>query len=184
MKISKNFALFFRCCVKICVIFYVIFHFRPKLLTENGNLVLESANNRNITFRLKGSGSLNINNFNVRRLFEGGVNSTSSYDPSIRLNILDQRIDELRRRFMGARGVLQRLNRLESRTETISGNSNGTSVTNGRRTRTLQWRVTQLETKVDDILANLNANNCSSNPCKNGGKCANLYGAYECKYDQ
>lgn len=142
--------------------------------------MLESANDRNITFRLKGRGSLNVNNFNVLQMFESGMNGTSAFDPSIRLNMIDLRIDEIQRRFTGARGILQRLNRVENRTTALTTNSDGAAPINGRRSRNLGWRVTQLELKVDRLIANLEADNCTSNPCNNGGKCENLLGGYEC----
>lgn len=40
---------------------------RPKLLTIDGNLIIESGLNKNITFRTSGSGAVLLNNVNLMR---------------------------------------------------------------------------------------------------------------------
>lgn len=41
--------------------------------------------------------------------------------------------------------------------------------------------VTHLEKAVDEIISNLNGNNCSSMPCQNGGTCLTLYNSFICE---
>lgn len=44
----------------------------------------------------------------------------------------------------------------------------------------LNRRVTSLEIKMTRILNLLIKNECASNPCKNGGKCQNIFNGYIC----
>ncbi|XP_031624566.1 cubilin homolog [Contarinia nasturtii] len=152
---------------------------QPKFLTENGNFVIESAVDRNISFRLKGSSYLNINDVNVMTMmkFGGGLNQSNvpNSNLALRLSWLEEHVrgilsdDNLttnRNRF-----ILQRLSLIEGR---MNSSSRGTNTTN------LNRRLRRLEEKVNRLVERLNADNCSSNPCRNGGKCMNIFNGYTC----
>lgn len=154
--------------------------FRPKFLTENGNLVIESALDKNISFRLKGSSCLNINDVNVMKL-STGTNQSMSSNSNLALRLL--RLEEQFRqsaqsqtfeydRRMTNRNIRQRLAELERKI-----GRDGSNITWTQMTR----RIRQLENKVNQLMIRLNFDNCSSNPCQNGGSCTNTFGGYICR---
>lgn len=149
-------------------------YFRPKILTESGNLIIESAVDRNVTFRLKGTNShLYINDLDVLS------NYSRSLDPSIehRLQVLESRLVPTEWSPGGLRPYSTR--RLVSRVEAIEERLNENNPTYnisafGRRLR-------RLENRFNSLVDRLNADNCTSNPCRNGGICTNTFGGYLCK---
>lgn len=163
---------------------YNLIFSRPKFLTENGNFVIESAVDRNITFRLKGSSYLNINDMNVMNIMKmGGLNQTNvpNSNLALRLSVLEEQLRQVPTseaggmpRPRGNRNILNRLAALETRMNN-AGTGTGMNMTNINR------RIRTLETKVNKILERLNSDNCSSNPCKNGGTCMNTFWGYICK---
>ena len=42
-------------------------------------------------------------------------------------------------------------------------------------------QVDQLEDELQELRALLTTNECSSNPCRNGGTCVDQYGSYFCR---
>lgn len=151
---------------------------RPKLLTENGNFVIESAVDKNISFRLKGSSYLNINDINVMRLFSSSNQSVaSSSNLALRLTVLEEQF----RHFPSldnesttsrSQNMLQRLSALERKFGNSRSNVTFTS---------MNRRIRQLESKMNKLMTRLNTNNCTSNPCQNGGTCTSTFGGYECR---
>lgn len=159
--------------------------FRPKLLTESGNFVIESAKDRNVSIRLKGNSNLNINGMDVMS-FVGQSNQSNVPISSLalRLSVLEEQI----RQFESDGGpsssssasnhnhnIWQRLGTLEHR---IMNETRATSNTTWSR---YHRRVVRLENDINQLLLRLNADNCSSNPCQNGGICFNTFGGYVCR---
>lgn len=73
------------------------------------------------------------------------------------------------------RRIMSRLEALEERVPSneplgMSGNVSAL----GRRLR-------RLETRFNRLWSMLDANNCTSNPCRNGGECTNIFAGYICK---
>lgn len=116
-----------------------------------------------------------MNNFDVLKLFQNGTDLGDSVNVGLRLNQMDVTIENLRRRFSGNRGIMQRLNRLENRTR------NGGNVALSDRMRGLVRRLTTLEERVLEVVAKLSEDNCESMPCQNGGTCMDIYDSFICK---
>lgn len=162
-----------------------MYSYRPKLLTEGGNFVIESAKDRNVSIRLKGNSYLNINGMEVMS-FVGRSNQSNVPISSLalRLSALEEQIRKLQ--FDGApsttssashhtRSIWNRLTTLEQRI------GNGTvSVSNTTLIR-FHRRIIRLESDLYQLFVRLNADNCSSNPCQNGGVCFNTFGGYVCR---
>lgn len=104
------------------------------------------------------------------------VTTVPNTNLALRLSALESEVRSSHLNARPNRNVLQRLTRLETRLNSsgLSGFRNGSLLAVNRRIR-------QLETKVNLLFARLNADNCSSNPCKNGGQCWNTFGGYMCK---
>lgn len=47
--------------------------------------------------------------------------------------------------------------------------------------RAMNRRLTNLETKVQQLMDKLVENNCKSNPCQNGGVCMDLFDDFLCE---
>lgn len=144
---------------------------RPKFLTEDGNFVIESAVDRNITFRLLGRSCVKINDINVMNLIRPTGNSSLPPNTAMRLNRLETRMNSMN---VGTpnRGVLNRLTRLENRVRNITGDV---------RLAGINRRLRALENRLNTLMNSLNSDNCTSNPCKNGATCMNAINGYLCK---
>lgn len=154
--------------------------FRPKFLTENGNFIIESAVDKNISFRLKGRGFLNVNDMNVMNILQIEAWNRSNIPNSnlaLRLSELESQMRSGPVSSGGSirlnRNLLQRLSALENRVNRGGVGSINTTVINRR--------IRRLELQYAQLMQRLNADNCSSNPCNNGGTCLNTFGGYICK---
>lgn len=157
---------------------------RPKLLTESGNFVIESAKDRNVSIRLKGSSYLNINGMDVMS-FSGLPNQSNLPILRLRLSTLEYQIRQFQ--FGGSsssspssapshsHNIWQRLISLEHRVINGSGALSNSTLLRFHR------RVFRLESDINQLLSRLSADNCSSNPCLNGGTCFNTFGGYVCR---
>lgn len=97
---------------------------------------------------------------------------SDSLNIGLRLNDMETTIANMRRRFAGNRGIMQRLGRLENRTRSALG---------GGVPRNMFRRLSLLEGKVDEIVTKLTEDNCESMPCQNGGSCMDIYDGFVCK---
>lgn len=140
--------------------------------------MIESAVGKNISFRLKGASFLNVNDVNLMRVFGSSNQSVmSSSNLALRLSALEEQFRQLPS--LGSdsttstnHNIWQRLSALEQKIG--SGRSNVT-LTNMNR------RIRQLETKMNKLMTRLNTDNCTSNPCQNGGTCTSTFGGYVCR---
>lgn len=155
------------------------FNFRPKFLTENGNFVIESAVDRNISFRLKGTSFLNINDMNVMSMIHSGgfnVSSVSNSNVALRLSRLEERFQQIPSYDTRPRNQYfnNRLIQLENKVNNASSEPN---------LMIFNRRIRQLEVRVNRLFDKLMADNCSSNPCKNGGTCMKVFSntGYACQ---
>lgn len=106
--------------------------------------------------------------------------------PNVQNSILASRISSLEEQIRsspgvadapvrGSRRVMQRLSALETRLY------NGTAGIADVNVTAINRRIRRLEIQFNQLTQRLNADNCSSNPCKNGGQCLNTFGGYICK---
>lgn len=108
----------------------------------------------------------------------GGLNQSNvpNSNLALRLSVLEEQLRQVPKSGDSSRpirrNVLNRLSALESR---MNSDSTGTNMT------IIVHRIRVLERKVIQINQRLNADNCSSNPCKNGGTCSNTFGGFICK---
>lgn len=87
-------------------------NFRPRIIANDGNLIIESAKDRNITFRLQGIGCLNINDINVFKIIEGTSDHGGSSGNVIdRMRTAEESITDLKAR---NGGLILRIMRLEN----------------------------------------------------------------------
>lgn len=141
--------------------------------------MIESALDKNISFRLKGNSFININDKNIAN-FIGKMNQTSGSNSNLGLRLLN--LEEKLRQFLppedetskvtSNHNIWQRIITLEQQ---INDGSPNTTLTQ------LNRRVRNLETKLNRIVTRLNTNNCTSNPCSNGGTCTNTFNGYACR---
>lgn len=79
-------------------------------MATDGNLIVESAKDRNITFRLQGIGCLNINDINIFKLMEGAADHVGSPGSLVdRIRTAEQSIMDLRARDLSHSARLVRL---------------------------------------------------------------------------
>ncbi|KAH8370982.1 hypothetical protein KR093_005865, partial [Drosophila rubida] len=142
---------------------------------NDGTLLIEAAHDRNITFRLMGdAASLLLNEVDIvaliqRRQRAAAARSTAAQRESLSLESVKDQF----------RGVQRDLNRLA---RWLSNMRNGTR-RGGLNQRVLR-RTLQRAQVVGNILTTLESNlqhdECTSNPCKNGGTCHDAYKSFQC----
>lgn len=98
----------------------IIFISRPKILTEFGNLILESALDANINIRLRGSGAFQINGVTLSTLMQSMKNGNATVasvgqDVSKHLSDIDMAVLAIQAHFAGQNSIQARLRRLENR---------------------------------------------------------------------
>ncbi|XP_012136673.2 cubilin [Megachile rotundata] len=158
---------------------------RPVLESRDGNLIISAAKDRNITLKILGDGYVNVNEINLLHIATTAQSATrlierwrTGYMAELESNL--QRLTQ----------IVEGPDGLERRIATLKGfgeaNSTGTTSTNQSapgvtmKIRMLVNRVRRVEDKVKSIEQKLKVNDCTSNPCLNGGTCQDLYEGYQC----
>ncbi|XP_043658315.1 cubilin homolog [Drosophila teissieri] len=153
----------------------------PKIISKDGNLIIESGANRNISFRLSGNSRFTINEeLDVMELLlatsgskkrtAGGKDELNTADEFVDARELADQLADFNRRAFGANGLNAMLRLQQNRTRG--------SIALIRR---LQSRVRMVENWVDRMKTQLDANSCASGPCVNGGTCYNTYTGFRCQ---
>lgn len=154
---------------------------RPKILVNDGNLVFESADSKNVTVRLKGKSFFLINGVNVLGSLHpsNGSSGDSSGDYAEKIKSLQVQFSRLKASLNGQQGVLNRLDRLELG---IPANASIPSGTLDRtRVNALNRRIAVLEQRVANLTERLMRDHCKSYPCQNGGTCFNMFETFRCE---
>lgn len=154
---------------------------RPKILVNDGNLIFESADSKDIKIELKGKSKFLVNKIDVLKELSGNgtINSGGNGYNTQTLDLLSSQIRDLKVFMRGPNGIIRRLERLE-----LGIPANATLPPGGTdRTRInqLQRRITNLEQKVANLTLRLLQDHCKSYPCQNGGSCFNMYETFRCE---
>lgn len=149
---------------------------QPKILLRNGDLVLESAYDRNITFRLSRDSSLFLNNVNLwekirQRYTPSAVDSGSKEKEMFSTDDIKMEIQKLHE---DLERFAQRLMTSQNRTRRTL--QLGVIRRNLGRINRLNGRLLVLERK-------LKKDECAeaTEPCKNGGTCYDSYNGFHCE---
>ncbi|KAH8274197.1 hypothetical protein KR018_002473, partial [Drosophila ironensis] len=155
----------------------------PKIISKDGNLIFESGANRNINIQLNGNSRLTINeDFDVLDLLQaisGAKKRTStggkddewnSGEDFVDVRQLADQLANFESRAFGRNGMYSMIREQQNRTRVSVA-----------RLRLFQRRLRTVETSVDRIKSQLEANLCSSSPCENGGTCYNTYNGFRCQ---
>ncbi|XP_055632024.1 cubilin homolog [Toxorhynchites rutilus septentrionalis] len=150
------------------------FENQPKILSNDGHLIIESAVDRNISFFLRGNGYLNVGDFSLGKMIQSLAN-VSSLSRDIPIGEDSAQLQNLIDVVKGPFGLIKRVTALE----------NGTTESNGGRDRgrlnNINRRLGALERKVNNMITKLRENNCKTSPCQNGGTCISLYDSFVCQ---
>lgn len=163
---------------------------------NDGNLIFESAESKNISIKLKGNSRLLVNGIDLLRKLapanSTSSNSASNSDSNAIIDELRDQVKRLRNSIRGRDGILKRLERLENENPPSISNQNLTAAasnatrpspttTDRRRIVNLQRRVVTLENKLANLTERLTKDHCKSYPCQNGGTCFNMYDTFRCE---
>uniref|UniRef100_A0A182INM1 Uncharacterized protein n=1 Tax=Anopheles atroparvus TaxID=41427 RepID=A0A182INM1_ANOAO len=153
---------------------------QAKIFATNGHIIFESAQDKNITFYMKGSGHLNIGGISVDQMLptlsKMLVDGRPGPDGQAFLpggNVAEQ-VQLLAAYVSGPFGLIKRVVALEQQ----SSSSNATQTP--PRIGALARRVKAVETKLAALMTSLLVNRCASGPCQNGGTCLSSYDAFQC----
>ncbi|XP_035743302.1 cubilin-like [Vespa mandarinia] len=160
---------------------------RPVLEAQDGNLIISSAKDRNITLKVLGNGYINVNEINLLHVALAAQNATRLMErlKAGYLVQVDNNLARLINLVEGPTGLQRRIAMLEG----TGGNSSrlpirrlpySTDNLTRNSIRRTNERIRRLEETVREIENKLKENACQSNPCGNGGTCQDLYEGYQC----
>ncbi|XP_069688891.1 cubilin [Periplaneta americana] len=159
----------------------VVFNTQPRIVTQDGHLLLFSGLDRNITLRTSGRGSVNLNNDNLAQLVKT-AKSASETIQQLRTSVLielEQNVNDLQNTVQGPQGLQNRLATVERNVRNNS--APGVDGALGKRVTAINRRLVLLERQVRQLRTLLTTNECSSNPCHNGGTCIDTYNGFFCR---
>lgn len=130
---------------------------QPNILTNEGHLIFQTGTNHNISFKTGGgSGRINIDDYDLSDVSRTAMSNKASLD-GVQSDV----------------SSLQSMNQdLTTRVTSLENGSGG----GGGTSPDIERRVSDLEESVNL----LNTNECSSNPCRNGGTCIDMYNKFMC----
>ncbi|XP_053675116.1 cubilin homolog [Anopheles nili] len=149
---------------------------QPKISSFDGHVIFESAQDKNITFHMKGNGHLNVGTISLSTLSKILIDGRPSSDTQGYLtggSVHDQ-IQLLSTYIRGPFGLIKRVETLEQE----SSARNSTQMP--PRIGALARRVRSVETRLATLMTTLQTKLCVSGPCQNGGTCINLYDSFQC----
>lgn len=149
---------------------------RPKILVNDGNLIFESADSKDVRVKLKGRSKFIVNDVDIlNSLF--GQNSTTNLTP-INSNVLGDLIRQVQNLQRTVRTQNTRIVRIENG---IPNDNSRNGTMNRRQFNQLQRRIRNLEMTVANLTARLTKDHCKSYPCQNGGTCFNMFDTFRCE---
>uniref|UniRef100_A0A1Y1LNZ2 Cubilin n=1 Tax=Photinus pyralis TaxID=7054 RepID=A0A1Y1LNZ2_PHOPY len=153
---------------------------QPRIISQDGNLVFNCGENKNIRFVTKGEGRIFLNEGDLTNAAVIAKNAsdtlhrinTEYYDTFFQMKKFNRVIE-------GRHGILRRLQALEMGTAGVRNSTNGTSVGRGSLPM-INRRLRTLQRKVGRLIRLLSKNECASSPCGNGGVCQDLFNGFLC----
>ncbi|XP_065577276.1 cubilin-like isoform X4 [Artemia franciscana] len=156
---------------------------RPRIISDNGQLIFMTAENRNISFVTGKYASVYLNGEDLLG-FTHKVRKVSNTLERLELTELPdiQRMhQELQRTLvLPTTDYNGRISEVQQSIAEITARVNSTVSMNSPRLRRLRRKVNSLSVRILQIEQTLQTNDCSSNPCRNGGTCIDNYGRYQC----
>ncbi|XP_055377129.1 cubilin homolog [Condylostylus longicornis] len=140
----------------------------PKIISRNGNLILESARDKNITLRVVGNGRILINNVDIstNKIVKPPVNTLDfNNNQQNSWNFNDE--DEIKKVLNTFALNITKLSNITTQQKL--------------QLRRLQTRVSRINRDFLNLINNLKANKCVDGPCKNGGTCIPIYNSFLCQ---
>lgn len=145
---------------------------QPRLIVQDGDLTIRSGYNRNVSIVTNGDGRIITNNVNLNALSRSSAS-------------VNRRIAEVLHRYQTVVELTEKVNQLDDNVTDINqrinqflGNEQNRITNRGMRRYFAKVKI--LEDKVNHLTELLSANECSSNPCRNGGTCVDTYNGYMC----
>ena len=146
---------------------------------NDGNLIFESAESKNVSIKLKGRSRFFVNNIDIL----SSLNPTNVTNSNGQNTVNSRALEDLAAEFNKLKAVVRRQNiRIES-LEIGGGNvSSNASVPFDRQgVGRLRRRISVLEQRVTNLTERLIRDYCKSYPCQNGGTCFNVFDTYRCE---
>lgn len=150
---------------------------QPMIESENGQLLIESVPNRNITFRLMGNSIFMLNDINLSNELNEIQNAQENSKKDAE-NI--PTVAFLKLEVRNLKSNIDRLIRRLSRSENVTY-----AAIKPRSMRRFSNKLERIGRTVERINENLSKNECltetNENPCQNGGVCHDSYMDYHCE---
>lgn len=148
---------------------------------NDGNLIFESAESKNVTVRLKGRSRFFVNNVDI--LSSLNPSNVANGNAQQQQNTINSRnLESLTTEFNKLKAIVHRQNtRIEHLEADGKGPSNVSLPSDRQSINRLRRRVQILEQKVANLTERLSRDYCKNYPCQNGGTCINLLDTYRCE---
>ncbi|XP_058975812.1 cubilin homolog [Musca domestica] len=149
---------------------------QPKIISQHGNLILQAATDRNLSLRLTHDAKLLLNNIDLMdTIRERFTPATLDGDVKpIEIPTIENAGEEIH----SIRNDIQRLTRRFSMLQNRTRNTVGP-----RQLRRELGRLRRLNGRLANLEENVDKDECAetTEPCKNGGTCYDLYKGYHCE---
>lgn len=149
-------------------------------MVNDGNLVIQSAESKNVSVQLVGKSRFFVNNIDVlASLHPSNGSFSGGSSNSDLLSTLAAQVARIRGSLRGPNGILNRLERVEGG---IPANATiPAGLSDRSRFNAMSRRIAALEQKVSNLTARLMQDHCKVYPCKNGGTCFNMFETFRCE---
>lgn len=177
---------FFFFCTQFVTTDSDVFDQQPRIISQNGHIIFQTAANHNITFRAVGAGSIRINDNDLAVVVEAAKRSNEDLDKlkSVDLASMQQTLTRLADQINEIQLLGDRMDHAErvlsNLMATVQNLTSARTNVNNRINRNRN-RITLLETRMQTLQTTLTRNECASNPCRNGGTCEDSYNRYLCR---
>ncbi|XP_017783006.1 PREDICTED: cubilin-like [Nicrophorus vespilloides] len=157
------------------VIDYQVGVFVPFIEVSSGNLVFHGSHNKDVVLETTGLGRVMLNNMDLTIMMNSMDTSIKGMDQvKADISTVQNAVQRFELSLYGKSGILKRMEIVEA-----------SNTTNGRNYTILftvfRRRLVGLQRKLRVLNNLLIVNECSSNPCLNGGTCVDMFNSYMCR---